>query len=1297
MSSQSLSVTYTLQIISANDLPVRRLKLLGERNVFVKATVEDRSVQTKMCKCTSSPEWNETFQIDACKRSSVMLLQLSCSTRGTSLNCASEISISDLLQRCLNKEDAELDLRGMKSGLQGRIKIRLSLLNNKSLIGCVDDLLSVTTPPAMVAQSIASVLDRLDFFMQIAGEAAKVHPYAKLAWDVLSVAHKVIVAQVEIDKNVADLANTMEDVYSFVSVIEEVPSKIQLLEDIIQRIFTQTAECAIFIQEYNGHGFAGRLLRENMGASTPANVTRLAQSLITLRSHFDTCMLVQIATVSFRTQTVVDIIQVNQALSMLGSSGVGLAKAKVKGCLPGTRRDVIDEIHEWALQPSKGDSSNVLWVYGVAGIGKSAVAATVATHFFKMGRLGAFVSFDRGSPKQSQPDTVVEALARQIANFDGRFTELIVKVINDRTTDAVLEAPLSKQFDRLIVKTLASIPDIRGEGPIVIVLDSLDACGQPDDRKDLLEVLVDQMKSLPPNFRFIITSRPVNDIREAFTRPGLHPHMKSRELRSSSHSDIYAYFRFRMEITRCKNEDLREEWPGPTAIAELTARAFGFFAWAVNISDFVEKYRPAERLSLVLHPSISTIYEPNPPLDELYRAALNSAGDWEGPDFVSDFRAIMGTIIKSAIEISPTAIDRPFPRPTAGPILRGLGSVLTHVPVVRVLHPSFLDFLSSYQRCGCENWYFEPGLTRGSADPATLCLQRMNVGLNYYGDAGNMTLPSRIATKVLSEELAYACQSWAYHIHPNETLEPLAMEMLVAFLRTHLLRWVEAMSSLKKSEEIVPMLQRIAAWFEEQTFEEKSLKNLVIEAMKISRHVYLQRMNAGLKRNICNMTLSATLSAHPTAEVLPEELAYACQSWVDHVCPNGTFEPSVMEMLGVFLRTHLLHWFEAMSLLKKSKEIVPMLQQLAKSLEESTFEDNTLEDKCIKNLVIEAINFACKFAADIAEHPLYVYYTALPLLPSHSMLYQLFHDSLADPSVLIMPSAHWIRCMAFSTNGRQLVTGSFNRATVWDTATGEVLLKMAGMDVIEFYISAVFSYDGSRIACGTDKSNVYVWDSVSGAKVIGPLRHSGHRQDVNAVALSTAGERLLSGCTDGEVILWNIMFPKGNRTIRIKHHPGCGIGKRLVSVAISPDGSQIASCSQQGDVYVWDSQTGGIMWSAQEPLGSGLWSSVSFLSSNTGAFLLAQTKERTQARDTCTGDLCSLPDSLAGVVGLTRGDFMVNRLIKRIEKHYPTRHSRSFPSPQWAAQGEYFAFSAAYADQCHVVHIPKAVTVLLPE
>jgi hypothetical protein len=63
--------------------------------------------------------------------------------------------------------------------------------------------------------------------------------------------------QLERDSKLVGLVQTMEDVYSFVEASDSFREKVQLLEVTIGRILKQTVECAIFIREYTGHGFAG--------------------------------------------------------------------------------------------------------------------------------------------------------------------------------------------------------------------------------------------------------------------------------------------------------------------------------------------------------------------------------------------------------------------------------------------------------------------------------------------------------------------------------------------------------------------------------------------------------------------------------------------------------------------------------------------------------------------------------------------------------------------------------------------------------------------------------------------------------------------------------------------------------------------------------------------------------------------------------------------------------------------------------------------------------------------------------
>jgi len=57
-------------------------------------------------------------------------------------------------------------------------------------------------------------------------------------------------------------------------------------------------------------------------------------------------------------------------------------------CLHGTRQDALAFITGWLTMPS--DGTNVLWLHGLAGSGKSTLSTTVAEYFCELGQLGAF-------------------------------------------------------------------------------------------------------------------------------------------------------------------------------------------------------------------------------------------------------------------------------------------------------------------------------------------------------------------------------------------------------------------------------------------------------------------------------------------------------------------------------------------------------------------------------------------------------------------------------------------------------------------------------------------------------------------------------------------------------------------------------------------------------------------------------------------------------------------------------------------------------------------------------------------
>jgi len=85
------------------------------------------------------------------------------------------------------------------------------------------------------------------------------------------------------------------------------------------------------------------------------------------------------------------------------------------GCLNGTRQDTLEFVSNWLMAPS--DDQNILWLHGVPGCGKSTISTTIAQYFRDLGRLGAFLFFDRNNVSD-EPNTVIRTLSYQLASFD---------------------------------------------------------------------------------------------------------------------------------------------------------------------------------------------------------------------------------------------------------------------------------------------------------------------------------------------------------------------------------------------------------------------------------------------------------------------------------------------------------------------------------------------------------------------------------------------------------------------------------------------------------------------------------------------------------------------------------------------------------------------------------------------------------------------------------------------------------------------------------------------------------------
>ena len=307
-------------------------------------------------------------------------------------------------------------------------------------------------------------------------------------------------------------------------------------------------------------------------------------------------------------------------------------------------------------------------------------------------------------------------------------------------------------------------------------MDALDECGRTaHQRRDLLALLTENFVRLPSRVRTVIMSRAESDISNVFTS---QPRIIARELditTPSNSDDVFSYLRHGMALIRDRREYLRlgPDWPGEEALHLLAEQAYGLFAWASAALEFIDGHDPRKRLDVLIKGDAAPNF-----LDSMYTVALASSGPWDDEDFVADFRDIMGVILFAHEPLSTTAIDALLQLPNNRPSLYTislLGGLLQLRPVVRVLHPSFADFLTTSSRCGRDIWFFE----RSSYNrplPPTQTVQATYSECSSIHSAVlpilNLTLDEALATDVPLYTHPLECIS-ADTIHVNNIVQEL--------------------------------------------------------------------------------------------------------------------------------------------------------------------------------------------------------------------------------------------------------------------------------------------------------------------------------------------------------------------------------------------------------------------------------------------------------------------------------------------------------------------------------------------
>ncbi|MDG3005123.1 family 16 glycoside hydrolase [Paludisphaera mucosa] len=161
---------------------------------------------------------------------------------------------------------------------------------------------------------------------------------------------------------------------------------------------------------------------------------------------------------------------------------------------------------------------------------------------------------------------------------------------------------------------------------------------------------------------------------------------------------------------------------------------------------------------------------------------------------------------------------------------------------------------------------------------------------------------------------------------------------------------------------------------------------------------------------------------------------------------------------------------------------------------------------------------------------------------------------------------------AFSPDGSVLATaGNDKLVHLWDVASGEEARQLRGHE--QAVLAAAYSPDGKWIASGGIDRTLRIWDAATGEN---KAALGGHTGSIWSIAFSPDGKWIASGSGDAwedqkndpavmELMLWN---RESGSFRRLDGH-----AMRVTSVAFSPDGRRLASCSFDKTLKIWDVET----------------------------------------------------------------------------------------------------------------------------
>ncbi|KAL1503550.1 hypothetical protein AB1Y20_012029 [Prymnesium parvum] len=200
--------------------------------------------------------------------------------------------------------------------------------------------------------------------------------------------------------------------------------------------------------------------------------------------------------------------------------------------LKGTREWAFEEIEQWRKDES---ASKLFWLMGGGGVGKSVLSAELLARWLDKRCVAAWHFCRHDDTDQSKPANLLRSIAAMLCHTLDGFEEALSGATG--LEEALVSADPSVVFDVLIYKPLEKVPSQTAAR--VIMVDALDEIPK-EGQKPLLDVIVNQLASLPTWLRVFVTSREEPLIQKALSA------FRPKELRADeakNRADVEVFLR----------------------------------------------------------------------------------------------------------------------------------------------------------------------------------------------------------------------------------------------------------------------------------------------------------------------------------------------------------------------------------------------------------------------------------------------------------------------------------------------------------------------------------------------------------------------------------------------------------------------------------------------------------------------------------------------------------------------------------------------------------------------------------